>query len=222
MAKLPNHKSSAAFKVVDDFEDAVAKYTGAPKAVAVNSCTMALRVCLEWAWQREFENGAKKAPAIAIPRRTYLSVPMQILHAGFNLKFNKDEWSGMYRLAPLPIWDCARLFTGGMFPTAKASGNIFMCVSFHASKTLGIEQGGAILHNAGKEFDHWARAMRHDGRIAGQPISKDTVQHLGLHCYMSPSVAAQGLLKISSLPEHNEALPNSDYPDLSKFGVFKC
>jgi dTDP-4-amino-4,6-dideoxygalactose transaminase len=217
MAKMPKHKSNPAFKVVDAFEAAVAKYTGAPSVVAVNSCTMALRLCLEWAAHQE------KAPGvITIPRRTYLSVPMQILHTGFDVKFSRDEWSGMYQLHPLTVWDSARLFTGGMFPRAKAFGSTFICVSFHASKTLGIEQGGAILHNAGKEADHWLRAMRHDGRIAGQPITKDTVKLLGLHCYMSPSVAAQGLLKISSLPEHNEPLPNSGYPDLSKFEVFKC
>ena len=41
---------------------------------------------------------------INIPKRTYVSVPMQIIHAGAKPTFRNEDWSGVYQLAPLPIW----------------------------------------------------------------------------------------------------------------------
>jgi hypothetical protein len=38
---------------------------------------------------------------------------------------------------------------------------------------------------------------------------------------MAPETAAQGLVRLALLPEHNDDLPNDDYPDLSKIEVFK-
>jgi hypothetical protein len=38
---------------------------------------------------------------------------------------------------------------------------------------------------------------------------------------MNPSTAAQGILKLHSLPRHNAPLSNDDYPDLSTLECFK-
>lgn len=198
-------------QVTKDFEAALCKYTGAKYAVAVNSCTMALTLAVAWhvgsaPWGRL---------PITIPKHTYVSVPQAILHAGARPAFEERSWRGMYRLSPIPVWDCARWFTGGMyFPGA------FLCVSFHASKTLGLEQGGAILHD-NPEADAWFRRARFDGRAEGVAPKDDTGIILGWHCYMNPSTAAQGILKLHSLPRHNDPLPNDDYPDLSTLEVFK-
>ena len=94
------------------------------------------------------------------------------------------------------------------------------CVSFHASKILGIEQGGAILHDD-RYADEYYRRARFDGRTEGVAAEGDIPSEIGYHCYMSPSVAAQGLLKIYSLPKHNDDLPNDNYPDLSQFKIFQ-
>jgi len=96
----------------------------------------------------------------------------------------------------------------------------FICVSFHASKTLGLEQGGAILHD-NAEADAWFRRARFDGRAEGVSPKDDTGIIVGWHCYMNPSTAAQGILKLHSLPRHNDPLPNDDYPDLSQLEAFK-
>jgi dTDP-4-amino-4,6-dideoxygalactose transaminase len=98
-------------------------------------------------------------------------------------------------------------------------GNM-LCVSFHASKILGLEQGGAILHDDA-EADAWFRRARFDGRAEGVAPKDDTGIIVGWHCYMNPSTAAQGILKLHSLPRHNDPLPNDDYPDLSTLEVFK-
>ena len=244
------HTPSKAFEIVSEFEAAIGEYTGAPSVVAVNSCTMALRLCLDWhsfngLGLTEYEEMYGQPARVSIPKRTYLSVPMQIKKAGFSVAFRDEDWKGAYRLEPFNVYDSARWFTSGCFGgpiEAKLSEARFVCVSFHATKTLGlkrqrnighsggikageplwdIEQGGAILHNAGAGADHFFRAMRHDGRIEGQPISNESVRLLGHHCYMNPTSARLGLKLLARLPKHNPPLPNDGYPDLSTFEVFK-
>ena len=64
-------------------------------------------------------------------------------------------------------------------------------------------------------------SARFDGREEGVEPKNDDIRFLGWHCYMNPSTAAQGILKLHSLPAVNPDLPNDDYPDLSKMSVFK-
>jgi hypothetical protein len=246
------HTSPKAFEIVGEFEAAIGEYTGAPSVVAVNSCTMALRLCLDWhsfngLGLTEYEEMYGQPARVSIPKRTYLSVPMQIKKAGFNVAFREADWEGCYQLQPFTIWDSARWFTSKMFDEFKYLETPgFVCVSFYSGKPLSlkrfrsiditwdengvakageplwdIEQGGAILHNAGPEADHFFRAMRHDGRIEGQLPSNESVRLLGHHCYMNPSSARLGLRLLAHLPKHNPPLPNDDFPDLSTFEVFK-
>jgi dTDP-4-amino-4,6-dideoxygalactose transaminase len=194
-----------AFQVVRDFEKAVADYTGAKYCVTVNSCTMALLLACKYL----------NVGTVSIPKRTYVSVPMSIIHAGGKVTFDEREWTGAYSLNPYPIKDSARRFTSGMY-----TGGCFECVSFHWSKILGLQQGGAILHDD-DDADRWFRKARFDGRTEGVAPKDDTFDTLGYHCYLSPEVAALGLVRLSFLPKHNDDLPNSDYPDLSKIELFK-
>jgi len=217
------------YQVVKDFESALCEYTGAKYAVTTTSCTMALLLACRWHIEKsEREFGYADPLPITIPKHTYVGVPMSIIHAGFDVEFDDREWTGQYQLNPLPVWDSARHFTAGMFGF-EASNELmdlsynrsgqFVCVSFHWSKHLGIGQGGAILHD-NDEADEWFRMMRFDGRKEGvEPRSqKDWV--LGYHCYMSPRDAAEGLSRLSALPDHNNPLPNDDYPDLSQLEIF--
>ena len=201
------------FQVVKDLEAAIADYTGAPYVVTTNSCTMALLLACKWFWdhgERGYENSY-----IECPKRTYVGVPCSIRHAGFDVVFTDYEWRGQYRLLPLPVYDSARNFTSGMYiPTQM------MCVSFHATKILGDTQGGAILLDNPEAYE-WLKRMRFDGRTEGVPCNQDNFREIGYHCYMSPDVAARLLHKLSVLPKHNAPLPNDDYPDLSKFEVFR-
>jgi len=85
---------------------------------------------------------------------------------------------------------------------------------------MGIEQGGAILHDS-EGCDGWFRAMRFDGRMEGTMPASDTITCIGHHCLMLPSIAAQALLRMHHMPEHNEDMEDYPYPDLSQFPVFK-
>ena len=239
-----------AFRVVREFEAALCNYTGARYAVTTTSCTMALLLAVAWhirqgpkhGWDYAMFDG-KERLQVSMPRYSYLGVPMSIIHAGGRPVFKDAGWVEAYRLDPLPIWDSARWFTHGMFDGngAKVLGapapfshqdfdawtakRMMVCVSFHWSKTLGIQQGGAILHDD-PEADEWLRRARFDGRKEGVHPKDDKDMIIGYHAYMSPETAASGLVRLANLPKHNDPLPwgpgtNSDYPDLSTMECFK-
>lgn len=211
------------YGIVRDFEAALCEYTGAPFAVTVNSCTMAILLACAW-WRHAVQTAADTYnrertfvafPPVHIPRCTYVSVPMSVRHAGFDVVFDFIPWQGLYRLNPLPVWDSARYFSSGMYRAGQ-----FMCVSFHATKILGDTQGGAILHDD-PEADRWLRRARFDGRAEGVAPKHDKDIIMGWHCYMSPDVAARLMHKLMVLPRHNDPLPNDDYPDLATLEAFK-
>lgn len=232
------------YQVVKDFERAVAEYTGAPHVVAVNSCSAALMLAVAWHLRHQPRIRIDQYPedvfatpraVISIPKRTYLSVPMSIIHAGGRPTFRDEEWLGMYQLKPLPIWDSARWFTSGLYvgrqikgstlehainpPVINMAGHM-VCTSHHWSKTLGIQQGGCILHDD-PEADAWLRRARFDGRTEGVAPKDDNITQVGWHCYMSPEVAAEGLVRLHFLPKRNAPLPNDEYPDLSQMEIFR-
>ena len=198
------------YQVVKQFEAALCEYTGARYAVTTTSCTQALLLALAW-W-------SIKRPTlhrVVLPRLSYVGVPASALNCGFKLLFRQEDWQGEYQIEPLPVWDSARRFTSGMYRAGQ-----MQCLSFHWSKILGLSQGGAILHDD-PEIDAWLRRARFDGRTEGVDAKHDQVQYPSWHAYMSPEVAAHGLMKLSLLPRHNADLPRSDYPDLSTLEAFQ-
>jgi dTDP-4-amino-4,6-dideoxygalactose transaminase len=191
-------------RVTNQFEEAIADYCGSPYAVAVTSCTAALLLCCVYQHVQEVE----------IPKFTYIGVGQSILNAGGSVKFRDESWAGIYRLEPYPIFDAARRTTSGMFIPG-----MMMCLSLHISKILGVDQGGIILLD-NYEAVKALRKMRFDGRTEGVHPKDDKFTR-GFHCYLSPSIAAQALWKLSTLPKYNPDLPNSDYSDLSTADIFK-
>lgn len=196
------------YEITRQFEQALCAYTGAPFAVAVNSCSAALLLSLLWG-SRDYQ------PIVNIPRRTYVSVPCAIRLAGLRVDWRDEDWRGQYQLRPFPIMDSARRFTSAMYREG-----LFQCVSFAAAKILGAEQGGAILHD-NAEADAYFRRMRFDGRTEGVDPQDDTFDIVGHHCIMIPSVAATLLVRLHHLPKHNADLAHYEYPDLSKHKAFQ-
>jgi len=197
------------YVVVRQFEAELGIYTGASYVVTVDSCTNALFLSLKWHLNYKFHNRY-----ITIPNKTYVSVPMQILHAGFLVELLPVRWKGFYYLQPYPIIDSAKHLTSGMYIP-----NTMMCLSFHWQKHLGIGRGGAILTDDFQAYQ-WFKKARFDGRTEGVPPTDDQVI-LGWHMYMTPEQAAAGLIRMKFLPKDNPDLPMDDYPDLSKMEIFK-
>lgn len=195
--------------VTKEFEAALCEYTGAKYAVTTTSCTQAILMALAWC---KYKFGIF---VVGMPKYSYIGVPASIRSAGLGVMWRDEDWQGEYQFAGSHVWDSARRFTSGMYcPGAM------QCVSFHWSKILGLSQGGAILHDD-DEADAWLRRARFDGRTEGVDPKDDDVQYPSWHAYLSPEVAAHGLMKLSLLPKHNADLPRSDYPDLSKMKAFQ-
>jgi dTDP-4-amino-4,6-dideoxygalactose transaminase len=198
---------------IDYFERLVAEYAGSDFAVAVDSCTNALFLSMmycrtNYGFERKIE----------IPKRTYISVPMQAMHAGFGVKFVDNCWTGMYRLEPLPVIDSAQRFTHGMYIK-----DTLYCLSFHSKKILSIGRGGMILTD-NKECYDWLRRSRYDGRssIYYNDIDNKTVPTLGWHMYMTPEEAVRGIEQFYKTNHNNKDSGSSeDYAiDLAKLNCF--
>jgi hypothetical protein len=223
------------YNIVRMFENEVAIYTGAPYAVSVDSCTNALFLCLKWiqektkkeveAFYELVENRAKGTEydcyipilqTITIPRRTYLSVPQSIMHAGLNPQLEDIEWQGEYQLKPTPVWDSAKRFTSGMYVPGR-----MQCLSFHIKKHLKLGKGGMILTDD-EEAVKWLKKARYEGRTAGYQYHDDDVEFIGWNMYMTPQQAAHGLALMQNFPKDNPDIPeNPPYKRLDEFTVFK-
>lgn len=203
-----------AYRVVDAFEQELCDYTGAPYAVATNSCTNAL--LLAWTWRAKLYGAEKVA---YLPRHTYVGVLQSALNAGYSISWNDSypEWQsdGSYGTTTyVNVIDSARRIHRDVFGSQPSDGNI-VCLSFHAAKQLPLGRGGAILTD-NKDAAEWFRAARMDGRPPGAPIEATVFP--GYHCPMPPDVAARGLDILSRWNDTGYTpppLPPTDYPDLS-------
>ena len=198
------------WQVVEDFEAALRGYCGAPYAVALSSATAGLLL----AFKHCYRYGMRREANVKVPARTYVSVPITVLQAGYRLDWDYSEWCGIYQFDPLPVQDCALRLTAGMYEPGQ-----IQVISFAAAKILGMEQGGALLHD-NRDADMWFRKMRYDGRTPGLAVQDDDIDVLGYHFPMIPSVAAQGLLRLHHLPKTNPDQVRV-YADISKKKAFQ-
>jgi len=193
------------YAIVQMFEEEVAAYTGAPFAVSVDSCTNALFLCCKYL----------NVGRVTLPKKTYLSVPMSVIHAGGEVEFENSEWSGLYKLKPYPIYDAAKRFTSGMYLLGT-----YMCLSFHIKKLLPLGKGGMILTDNYAAVE-WLKKARYEGRSEVN-YKEDNIDMLGWNMYMTPQQASHGLALMQNYPEHVPDLgENNGYRDLTKFKVFK-
>ena len=200
---------AAAFEVVERFEAAVAEYTGAPFAVAVDSCTNAIFLALVW-WRLTNPRDPK---CVVLPSYTYVGVAQAVRNAGVHIKWQDFAWGGKYLIWPSPVWDAAKRFTSGMYRSGTLT-----CLSFQAGKILPIGRGGAILTDSLEARD-WLRRARFDGRTPGDDAAPITTP--GWHMYLTPPEAARGLWLLSWLPKDNADLPCDEYEDLSTMEAFR-
>jgi len=193
------------FESVSFFEKEIAKFYGAPYAVATDSCTHALELSLRYC----------NALTIHVPKRTYISIPM--LSEKLNIKryWRDEEWVNSYEIYP-NIIDAAVLWE----PNSYITGT-FMCLSFQFQKHLGLGRGGMILTDD-KNAAYQLKKMTYDGRLPEIPWREQNIDTIGYHYYMTPENAAFGLIK---LPDAIEKKPRqwtiNDWPDLTQMNIFK-
>lgn len=184
------------------FEKKLAEFTGAKHAILVDCASNGIFLLLKY---------LRIEGVVQIPSHTYVSVPMQVIHAGAKPEFSDIHWSGEYELGSTGIVDSAARFKPDMF----IGNGMHQVLSFQIKKRVPIGRGGAILtddDNAAK----WLRLARYDGRDLESPYDDENhVRQLGWHMYMTPEDAARGLILFDSLPGVYEDIANwNSYPDI--------
>ena len=193
------------FKTIADFEKEVAKFFGAPYAVAVDCCTHGLELCLR-------HKGSNK---IMVPKHTYLSVPMLAEKLDLDIEWIDDKWQDYYYLTE-DIVDAAVYWKSNSYIP-----NTYMCVSFQFRKHLSLGRGGIILFDKKEDFDILKR-MSYDGRSPDVSWSKQNIKTIGYHYYMTPETAELGLQKLSAaIDTEPKRWVCTDWVDLTTLDVFK-
>jgi dTDP-4-amino-4,6-dideoxygalactose transaminase len=196
--------------IIDIFEQKLAKFAGSKYAVSTDSCSNAVFLALK------YRNLSPQQ--VVIPAKTYVSIPMQLIHAGHEPVFEDISWEGAYELGDTGVIDGAGRFTKGMYLGSGA----LQTLSFQIKKRLPIGRGGAILTDDYEAFK-WLKLASYDGRDLTTPYdSEGHVSQLGWHCYMTPEDAARGILLMDQLPETcPDTMNYTNYPDLREMSVFK-
>jgi len=213
------------YEVTELFEQQLADYTGAKYAVTVDNMSNALFLALY------YENHIKKSIKggfVYCPKRTYPSVPCEIIHAGLKVEFTENygcldmkegTLKGAYELGNSNVYDSALRFTADMHLKGT-----HMCVSFTGPyKHFKLSKGGAILTDDEEAYS-WFKRARYSGRNECL-YHDDEFDMLGWNFYMMPELAARGVLlmgqfyNMDGTKKHQEDL-TLPYPDLSKFKIY--
>lgn len=196
------------FQAVDTLEKKVAEFFGSPYAVAVDSCTHGIELCLRY-------TGEKK---INVPKRTYLSVPFLAEKMGLEREWRDDVWEDYYTLnyGDKKIIDAAVLWKKDSYIP-----NTFMCLSFQYQKHLSIGRGGMILCDNEEDY-HILKKMSYDGRLPNIPWRDQDIDTVGYHYYMTPESAEIGLSKLqNAIDTEPRKWVYTDWPDLTEMKFFK-
>ena len=194
------------FETVKIFENKIAEFFGSPYAVAVDSCTHGIELCLRY----------QNLSYINVPKRTYISVPFLANKLKINLEWRDEEWQDYYKVNNhfTPIYDAAVLWKKDSYIPDS-----FMCLSFQFQKHLSLGRGGMILcDNEAAAID--LKKMVYDGRHPDIPWREQDIERFGYHYYMTPETAQKGLDKLDQAKETSpKKWTVTDWPDLSKMKV---
>lgn len=193
------------FSTVTEFEKKIADFFGAPYAVAVDSCTSGIELCLRYTREKAF----------ICPHHTYLSIPFLKEKLNIQMDWMYLEWKDYYYLTPIII-DAAVLWEKDSYIPGK-----FMSISFQYQKHLSIGRSGMILTD-NKEAATQLKKLSYDGRLPGIPWRDQNIDSVGFHYYCTPEAAALGLEKLNKAIETEPRKWSwKDYPDLTQMKIFK-
>ena len=187
------------------FQDKIAEFFGSPYAVAIDSCTHGIELCLRYT----------KATRMMVPTRTYPSIPFLAHKLNIILDWTDERWEDYYYVTGTVI-DAAVLWKRNSYIPGT-----LMSISFQYKKHLSLGRGGAILTDNEDAFAQLMK-MTCDGREHGIPWREQNIDTMGYHYYMTPETAELGLDK---LDEAINTTPRQwtvdDWPDLTKMDIFR-
>lgn len=196
--------------VIDIFEKKVAEFSGSKFAVAVDCCTHAMELALRF---QLYNHEIELSDTLIIPEQTYVSAAIMPMQLGFDVDFDKREWSGLYEMKGSRVWDSATRWNKGMY----VENNGLQCISFQIKKRIPIGRGGMILCSNKEEYE-WLKLASYDGRDLKTPYTdKKHLKMVGWHYYMTPEDAARGIILMDTVPEMNEDTGNYRmYPNVEE------
>jgi len=196
------------FNTVTEFEKKIAEFFGSPYAIAIDSCTHGIELCLRYT----------KETKINVPKRTYLSVPFLAEKLGIEREWRDEEWQDYYTLSygEKRIIDAAVLWRKDSYIP-----NTFMCISFQYQKHLALGRGGVILLDNENDYGN-LKKMSYDGRLPIVPWRDQDIDCVGYHYYMTPETAQMGLDKLeNAINTTPRKWVVTDWPDLTQMKIFK-
>jgi len=196
------------FNTITEFENEIAKFFGAPYAVAVDCCTHGIELCLR----------LTKTTKINVPKRTYLSVPFLADKLGLELEWRDEDWEDYYTLN----YDDKRIIDAAvLWKRDSYIPNTMMSLSFQFQKHLSLGRGGMILCD-NEDDAKMLKKMSYDGRLPNTPWREQNIESMDYHYYMTPETAQKGLGKLKDAIETEpRQWVATDWPDLTQMKIFK-
>jgi dTDP-4-amino-4,6-dideoxygalactose transaminase len=195
------------FNTILEFEERISEFFGSPYAVAVDSCSHGIELCLRYT----------KETKINVPKRTYLSIPFLAEKLGLERNWRDEVWEEYYTLnyGEKRIIDAAVLWRKDSYIP-----NTFMCLSFQYQKHLSLGRGGMILLDNENDYNV-LKKMSYDGRVPNIPWRDQDIDCIGYHYYMTPETAQLGLDKLEkAINTTPRKWIYTDWPDLTQMKIF--
>lgn len=189
------------FRVLFEFEQALADYTGAPYVVLTDGCTHAVELSMRYYQVKQCRFTAY----------TYLSIPQTLKQMEILYQLINEDWTGEYQFHGTNIWDSARRLEHNMYRPGQVQ-----CLSFGNTKPLQIGRVGAVLLDdvaAYRTLSKW----RSDGRdLTISPWTEQMQFGSGYHYCPTLEDCAIGIKKLAS---SSPTLQKANYPDLRKLSI---
>jgi len=194
------------YNVLFKFEEALAKYTGAPYVVVTDGCSHSIELCLRY----DNVKSCKMTPF------TYISVPMTLHKVEIDFEYineDKQTWIGEYQLLGTRIWDSARRLERNMYRPGQ-----MQCLSFGNTKPLQLGKVGCILLDD-KDAYRRISMMRSDGRdLRIKPWIDQDHMEVGYHYFPTLESVAQGLKILDTIDKVPVWI---EYPDCRKINIVR-
>lgn len=173
------------------FEEELAAFLSSPYVVAVDNCTNALFLALQYYFYG-FHNAT-----VGVPAMTFASVAHVVKQLGHGIDWLDEYHAGSkYQIQGTKVWDCAHEISRGMYEPGT-----IQCFSFYPNKILSSAEGGAIATDD-KIFYDWLLLARNNGR-AKMATHDYTIEFAGWKMNMTDLQAAIAREQLKKLDQFN-------------------